>query len=899
MFSGKEEIQNHLIIQYQNYHALLPVAPLYDDEGLQISDLYTHVVLHENNRNASDDVFSLEENKVTTYSDIFHRRNTGEPTKLILLKGPAGRGKSSFCAQMANVWASGMKKKARQDQVLFTDDETEMLKYDFVFLLALRFSNGIDSAFEMVKDQLFEEAPLYTENLEKCFRTGNCLLILDGLDEWTSQTGRPLPSLEKLYSCTRMITTRPWKLHVIPANMNIRVLEIGIMDENAVRTLATKIMAYYYKVSVSHQEKMVNNFMHALKKHNLDSMAEIPLILTYLICLWKDESGLEESKTVNYGGLLESLIKYINPKLPSRSTRTLPGSLSCRPYCCKYSKVLYKVAEFAFKSIVGYEQPILVFRKIDVANHFNDASELQFCLDSGLLSQSKAPGFRKKDNVIVQFFHKSIQEYLVALYIAMSPLEIMYKFQRKLTSVDKILEMSNILIFVSGLRPQYCNILSKTIAIITDESPEIKKYRSSLAGRFSFRKSRSLSSYRTIKDIQGLVLQCTKECSYNKRFVGTVRSTLQVSYGTIFPGGTWRVKPCLYDFVVKENSNDDVITLLQGNVDEVKSIYIDSPARKTVPQLSNQIQKTKSLQRLHLDPVSSGLIYDLKVNKLCNLRSLTLVLDNISQFPRSLSVLKHLKALSLCTSATHPVIEEFMVYFQSASALEEIDLEKVRCVTHSGIQRCNISLNIAANSCLKKLSVQELSVNEIALSPCVNLEEVWLSGWMSNPSSVVSFLPASMTLSTLILGNLFAFNCFQWKSDDIQVIARVLPKLKHLKHLYLLGISFGEHIPYISPCAIHLETISLEDISLQDNGWIKFMRSLLDIPQISVSCLVTTKEDAYPIQLLRQATQHFSNLNISMSQNRAIIRFEIHQGGIDLDNDERGECECLIHNPPC
>ena len=92
----------------------------------------------------------------------------------------------------------------------------------------------------------------------------------------------------------------------------------------------------------------------------------------------------------------------------------------------------------------------LVFHRDDLEDDLGKC-ELDFALDVGLLSQVSAAGYFDEQNVSISFFHKTVEEFLAALYIAFAN-EVSFQsyFSSNLT-LERLLELDNILKFVIGL----------------------------------------------------------------------------------------------------------------------------------------------------------------------------------------------------------------------------------------------------------------------------------------------------------------------------------------------------------------------------------------------------------------------------------------------------------------
>ena len=75
----------------------------------------------------------------------------------------------------------------------------------------------------------------------------------------------------------------------------------------------------------------------------------------------------------------------------------------------------------------------------------------------GILTQEKVLGKMSIRQSHISFIHKTFQEYLAALYVALSPetgTNVEEKIKRVCCFIEKVLEMSQIVMFLSGLSPE-------------------------------------------------------------------------------------------------------------------------------------------------------------------------------------------------------------------------------------------------------------------------------------------------------------------------------------------------------------------------------------------------------------------------------------------------------------
>ena len=104
---------------------------------------------------------------------------------------------------------------------------------------------------------------------------------------------------------------------------------------------------------------------------------------------------------------------------------------------------------------------------------------LRFALDVGLLSQASAPGSFDEENVSINFFHKTVEEFLAALYIACSDEVSVDSFLASCYSIQCLLELENVMAFLLGLDP----ILGNKLLTLTKTLSDIDSYLTGMNAR--------------------------------------------------------------------------------------------------------------------------------------------------------------------------------------------------------------------------------------------------------------------------------------------------------------------------------------------------------------------------------------------------------------------------------
>ena len=101
---------------------------------------------------------------------------------------------------------------------------------------------------------------------------------------------------------------------------------------------------------------------------------------------------------------------------------------------------------------------------------------MQIALAIGIISQSKALGRFHQQNVSIHFYHKTIQEFMAALHLTCTDTDDIRSY---CTSLDKVMNVANILTFAFSLDPCLCSGVSMHFMDIVNTDADIEQYRQS------------------------------------------------------------------------------------------------------------------------------------------------------------------------------------------------------------------------------------------------------------------------------------------------------------------------------------------------------------------------------------------------------------------------------------
>ncbi|KAH3853863.1 hypothetical protein DPMN_096398 [Dreissena polymorpha] len=209
----------------------ISTSPFNDWVQARLDDIYMppNVQLMKQDKRS----FMKTGSQITEYRNVF--LTDGKLSRHTFIKGEAGSGKSTFLAKSVMDWCSANKTKSveevptaqlksadRDSRVQLTQffkDISTPKSFNFIFHVTLRDSVRQFEILEMIKQQIIDT--IYRKDdrenayklLNEIMKRERCLILLDGLDEWTGTGSHCLPALAASFSlCDILITTRPWKI---------------------------------------------------------------------------------------------------------------------------------------------------------------------------------------------------------------------------------------------------------------------------------------------------------------------------------------------------------------------------------------------------------------------------------------------------------------------------------------------------------------------------------------------------------------------------------------------------------------------------------------------------------------------------------------------------------------
>ena len=453
--------------------------PLYTNTGISVDQLYAELVVRE-------DLAAIQRSDVTNPQDR-HRivkspselfTKEGKPVKSVFMLGQPGYGKTTFCLHLLKLWCAA---NTILDESRLTLWQAGMMVFNFVFYVSLRHVDSCrSSVVDMICEDVFERDDDNKDVIRQVLgsKKYRCLIVVDGLDEWVvapdSQTRlreKGLPNTRGLsVNCTVLFASRHWKVDIIRPrySKNDIVVEILGLTDKGVETIIQNILVNFFKLNIESAayKAKLEDIKTQLRNSKFKSSTKIPMLVTVSVFLGFD--GNLDSKSIT-GLALNQLDLLIRRAIESEHIDEdfmkgldisvapdieTPKIIQENKYLSQFMFVLYNLGKIAFNDLIS-KTLHLVF-KLDALKEALGARELELALKVGIVSQMRAPGRFHIPKVSIEFFHKSMQEAMAALYIVCDKTDHAFTSLRKYCcSVDKVMEMSNVLNYMAGINPHY------------------------------------------------------------------------------------------------------------------------------------------------------------------------------------------------------------------------------------------------------------------------------------------------------------------------------------------------------------------------------------------------------------------------------------------------------------
>ena len=776
-----------------------------DEEGVPLSDLYGSLLVEED-RTALKKTKKEDEpggNKtLKSITDMFYiapkQKELKTLAKRIFLKGEAGHGKTVLCLKIMNTWAKAKRpcnNTYSRSSVKTEESELKgfLTNFEAVFYVPLRSAKReTSSVIGLVCDSIADQPDTFKQKIRQVLYDDKipCLVALDGLDEWIvpSKCGsNRFPDTDGLINCVLLCTMRPWMMLNLRPGLdknNDKVLEILGLNPKDIEKVIENVLVNFYgmKMNLDIYKNTFKKYCLKAKHPALESLMRVPLMLTASCVVWeetKNDPTINPDASNYMTGFFLKLMEITvtraalkHEKVKSflcekRQTKNQRQSIPDIPILSHFSHiddflgVIKEIGRLALKDLLS-EDTHLVFPKIDLEKEIG-SENVELALKAGIMSHRKAPSVSYQQRAIVSFYHKSIQEFISALSIACGDKDSFAIFCTNCSSVDKIMKISLVIMFVCGLQPEIGWRLCEHISTVVNNDSDVIQYR-----EMPVLKQSPITSDAGAKvhEMNRMLFKWFDEMKHNPLFTEITSRKMTSTISDVYLDSyCHNDKVDMLREIVGSKNNKIVSLCLNCVKGPVHGIIEHLPVCKNLTSLyiipekhTKGVEKLASVLPQFID--LRHLLYSGYSQKEDTNTAVVGVFQNLNMM--KCLELKKIDLKKILTLADLPQLEALVLYnVQNTSSLFDLP-PSYHCSHLKYIELSGITLN------------DTVRASNIPAIDTVVLDKVQPASFILRP------LPACNRLTTLHV------SCFRDK-EDRKLLASTLPQLVHLEYIRYQG----------------------------------------------------------------------------------------------------------------
>ena len=401
--------------------------------------------------------------------------------------------------------------------------QQSLSQFDLLYYVPLRDApEGKEAIMDLICHSVCNEVEDLINRTRNLLGESNVrsLIILDGVDEWPTRPGYDLlPNIRGLsMNCVLLITLRPWKMvHLtIKPKHDDHIVRLNGLSSSSVAKVIEKLLRNFYRMEGDALKARFLRYCRKVEDESLEELLRMPKILIAACHLWQGEDPTTTciessdvtqsfSKTQFYLSLLNEIIKSTLARRRDGSKQNAEGSkqnavasfpnvkqenptnnlgtleiLRKFPHLNNLIQMLLPFCKLAYDDLVSTDSEARVlFFKNELERKFG-LSQVHLAQKLGLVNQVKVRGKYMQQNVGVSFYHKSVQELMAAMHLASTTPDMVTAFCEYVSTLKKVKEMGNVVMFAHGLDPVLGCRLSKHVIDIVNADTTIQDYRRTL-----------------------------------------------------------------------------------------------------------------------------------------------------------------------------------------------------------------------------------------------------------------------------------------------------------------------------------------------------------------------------------------------------------------------------------
>ncbi|XP_045195951.2 uncharacterized protein LOC123551241 [Mercenaria mercenaria] len=841
----KRKMKKDLLTFTRQHHSTIPLSPLFEENDTALTGYYVFPKIEE--VDVQKVMFRGRSNEkrtgITSLRDIFFKNH--EKCKNIYVTADAGLGKSVFCKRLAVTWTHSH--QPVETTSYFSEQDLQIVRdFEFFFLILLRDTCKSECEIEeMIQNQIIyhlDHSHLYTvDAVEEILSRETCLIVLDGLDEWTHPQEKPsckaecsdIPHRKSWETSSVLTTTRPWKFSELnlKSSQKDKIVQIQGLDSETANELTLNTISKLNDGESEITPDYVDNFSSEIRDKSIQLFTAVPLVLTYLICLWHGGQSFGRSKCDIYSNLIGLLLFQVEQKrevteLLDQSYQTeMPNSIESNEYCKKYYTFLITLGHLAFKTyFASNRENSFAFEKSLAANVLTD-QQLKFSLEAGFLTENKVSGPVLARKTKISFQQQTFQEFFAALYMqsVQDFSSIFGVISAVCNTVESILTMSNVCIFLSGLCPEKASVLSKKLCELATTSEIVKGYRSDMGSWNYF-----IGYNQAMKDYQSMHVACLEE--YHENFEDGKRS----------------IHICLEDYFVDSDYENEkystfLKSLLEMNKTLIKSVKIRNVKTKESFHDIIDLLKRNDVNALEKIDIKSEIEEEDLENLIArSTNSLKCFIikggrwkdgewqhSYISLSDKSFEMISNAQRLEELylrnVKMPHIQIDRLVTNVAHQQSMKHIGIGFIECNDHT--DSCSgVTFDLRGHSQLKMLELGAAPLSKVDINTA-SLEVCYVGPFLIDGAlvSVLNNISTAPKLKVFCSGFL--------KGLDIENLIERMPQIVSAQHVWLTEMDFGESTFEINPNVISVENFLMIKVKMACETFESLMGSLSKVKQ--------------------------------------------------------------------